>query len=68
MRMCCKERYTTATSTGKGYIILFFDSLFNPFLLVFPLQVGLDIPLLACKHAYVTTDRIPGIENMPNIR
>ncbi len=20
------------------------------------------------KHAYVTTDRIPGIENMPNIR
>lgn len=31
-------------------------------------MVGLDIPLLACKHAYVTTERIPGIENMPNIR
>ena len=31
-------------------------------------QVGLDIPLIGYKHAYVTTDRIPGIENMPNIR
>lgn len=31
-------------------------------------MVGLDIPLIAMKHAYVTTDRIPGIENMPNIR
>ena len=31
-------------------------------------QVGLDIPLIGYKHAYITTDRIPGIENMPNIR
>jgi hypothetical protein len=31
-------------------------------------QVGLKIPLLAMKHAYVTTEMIPGIENMPNIR
>ena len=32
------------------------------------LKVGIDIPLIGYKHAYVTTDRIPGIENMPNIR
>jgi sarcosine dehydrogenase len=31
-------------------------------------QVGLHIPLIAMKHAYVTTERIPGIENMPNVR
>ena len=28
----------------------------------------MDIPLIGYKHAYITTDRIPGIENMPNIR
>jgi len=32
------------------------------------LKVGLSIPLVAMKHAYVTTERIPGIENMPNVR
>ena len=24
--------------------------------------------MIGYKHAYITTDRIPGIENMPNIR
>lgn len=28
----------------------------------------LTVPLVACKHAYVVTERIPGIENMPNLR
>ena len=31
-------------------------------------MVGLKIPLIPMKHAYVTTDRIEGIENMPNVR
>ena len=30
--------------------------------------MGIDIPLIGYKHAYITTDKIPGIENMPNIR
>jgi len=30
--------------------------------------VGIHTPLVAMKHAYVVTDKIPGIENMPNIR
>ena len=38
----------------------------NTFL--FLTQVGVHIPLIAMKHAYVTTERIPGIENMPNVR
>ena len=33
-----------------------------------PYKVGIEIPLIGYQHAYVTTDRIPGIENMPNIR
>jgi sarcosine dehydrogenase len=31
-------------------------------------MVGLKIPLIAMKHAYVTTDRIEGVENKPNLR
>ena len=31
-------------------------------------MVGLKIPLVAMKHAYVTTDRIEGVEGMPNVR
>ena len=31
-------------------------------------MIGLKIPLVAMKHAYVTTERIEGIENMPNVR
>ncbi|KAK7075105.1 hypothetical protein SK128_005197 [Halocaridina rubra] len=31
-------------------------------------MVGVDIPLAPMKHAYVVTDKIPGIENMPNVR
>ena len=50
---------------GQGRAIVNFYSLLVP---LFAFEVGLDIPLLACKHAYVTTERIPGIENMPNIR
>ena len=30
--------------------------------------VGLTVPLVAMKHAYVVTEKIPGIENMPNVR
>ena len=30
--------------------------------------VGLSVPLVAMKHAYVVTEKIPGIENMPNVR
>ena len=26
------------------------------------------MPLVAMKHAYVVTEKIPGIENMPNVR
>ena len=37
-------------------------------ILMIAFQVGIEIPLIGYKHAYVTTDRIPGIENMPNIR
>ena len=54
-----------AASDGHGRAIVNFYSLLVP---LFAFEVGLDIPLLACKHAYVTTERIPGIENMPNIR
>jgi len=31
-------------------------------------MVGLKIPLIGMHHAYVTTDRIEGIEGMPNVR
>lgn len=30
--------------------------------------VGVEVPLTPMKHAYVVTERIPGIENMPNVR
>jgi len=30
--------------------------------------VGITTPLVAMKHAYVVTEKIPGIENMPNVR
>ena len=29
---------------------------------------GLTVPLIPSKHAYVVTEKIPGIENMPNVR
>ncbi|RHY32968.1 hypothetical protein DYB32_002079, partial [Aphanomyces invadans] len=31
-------------------------------------MVGQDIPLCAMHHAYVVTERIEGIQNMPNVR
>ena len=31
-------------------------------------MVGVKVPLLAMKHAYVVTERIEGIQNMPNVR
>jgi len=31
-------------------------------------MVGIHTPLVAMKHAYVVTEKIPGIQNMPNIR
>ncbi|MPC31556.1 Sarcosine dehydrogenase, mitochondrial [Portunus trituberculatus] len=30
--------------------------------------VGVKVPLAPMKHAYVVTEKIPGIENMPNVR
>lgn len=31
-------------------------------------MAGVKVPLIAMKHAYVVTDRIEGIQNMPNAR
>ncbi|XP_043191499.1 sarcosine dehydrogenase, mitochondrial-like, partial [Amphibalanus amphitrite] len=31
-------------------------------------MVGIHIPLMAMKHAYVVTEKIPGIEMTPNVR
>ncbi|XP_071548402.1 sarcosine dehydrogenase, mitochondrial [Panulirus ornatus] len=31
-------------------------------------MVGTEVPLAPMKHAYVVTEKIPGIENMPNVR
>ncbi|XP_066953751.1 sarcosine dehydrogenase, mitochondrial-like [Macrobrachium rosenbergii] len=31
-------------------------------------MVGVELPLAPMKHAYVVTERIEGIENMPNVR
>ena len=31
-------------------------------------MAGVDLPLLAYKHAYVVTEPIPGMENLPSIR
>ncbi|OQR78471.1 sarcosine dehydrogenase, partial [Tropilaelaps mercedesae] len=31
-------------------------------------MAGAVVPLIPMKHAYVTTERIPGIENTPNVR
>lgn len=31
-------------------------------------MVGVPVPLVAMKHAYVVTNRIEGIQNMPNVR
>ena len=28
----------------------------------------MKVPLTVMKHAYIVTERIPGIENMPNVR
>ena len=32
------------------------------------LMAGVEVPLVALKHAYVVTERIEGIQNMPNVR
>lgn len=31
-------------------------------------MAGVAVPLLAMKHAYIVTERIEGIQNMPNVR
>jgi sarcosine dehydrogenase len=31
-------------------------------------MAGVKVPLVAMKHAYVVTERIEGIQNMPNVR
>lgn len=31
-------------------------------------MVGIEVPLTPMKHSYVVTEKIPGIENMPNVR
>ena len=31
-------------------------------------MAGVNIPLVAMRHAYVVTERIEGIQNMPNCR
>lgn len=31
-------------------------------------MVGVEVPLVPMKHAYVVTERIEGIQNMPNVR
>lgn len=31
-------------------------------------MVGVNIPLVPMKHAYVVTEKIEGIESMPNVR
>ena len=31
-------------------------------------MVGLTVPLIPIKHAYVVTEKIEGIQNMPNCR
>lgn len=31
-------------------------------------MAGVQVPLVAMKHAYVVTNRIEGIQNMPNVR
>ncbi|XP_029466895.1 sarcosine dehydrogenase, mitochondrial isoform X2 [Rhinatrema bivittatum] len=31
-------------------------------------MAGVNVPLIAMHHAYVVTDRIEGIQNMPNVR
>ncbi|XP_022697260.1 sarcosine dehydrogenase, mitochondrial-like isoform X2 [Varroa jacobsoni] len=31
-------------------------------------MVGAAVPLIPIKHAYITTEKIAGIENMPNVR
>ena len=31
-------------------------------------MVGLTLPLLSFKHSYIVTEKIPGVENMPNVR
>uniref|UniRef100_A0A3B4E3S7 Sarcosine dehydrogenase, mitochondrial n=1 Tax=Pygocentrus nattereri TaxID=42514 RepID=A0A3B4E3S7_PYGNA len=31
-------------------------------------MVGVNVPLIAMHHAYVVTERIEGIQNMPNVR
>ena len=31
-------------------------------------MAGVKVPLVAMKHAYVVTERIEGVQNMPNVR
>ena len=31
-------------------------------------MAGVKVPLIAMRHAYVVTERIEGIQNMPNVR
>ena len=31
-------------------------------------MAGVTVPLVAMRHAYVVTERIEGIQNMPNMR
>lgn len=31
-------------------------------------MVGMDIPLIPLKHAYIITEPITGVQNLPNVR
>ena len=31
-------------------------------------MAGVNVPLVAMRHAYIVTERIAGIQNMPNVR
>ena len=31
-------------------------------------MAGVKVPLIAMRHAYIVTERIEGVQNMPNVR
>nr|CAG4651589.1 EOG090X014D [Triops cancriformis] len=63
------HRIVTGVNTSKGFIktncIVNCTGVWAPQI---GQMAGVKVPLIVIKHAYVVTEKIPGIQNMPNVR
>ncbi|XP_015921050.1 sarcosine dehydrogenase, mitochondrial [Parasteatoda tepidariorum] len=56
---------STPTGTVKTNCVVNCTGVWAPYL---GKMAGVKVPLIAMKHAYIVTDKIEGIQNMPNTR